>query len=77
MGRKRQRSRATLTDDDEQPVATINESESTQDRASDDDGDDDERLTDERKREVNVWDAFKEEHHEGPFPTYPRRAMMR
>lgn len=79
MGRKRQRSRATLTDDDEQAVATIDESESTEDYGSksyaddDDDDDDDERLTEGRKREVDGWDAFKEEHHEGLFPTRPRR----
>lgn len=67
MGRKRQRSRAALTDDEEQPVAIIDESESAQDHA-----DDDEELTEERKKELDVWDAFKEEHHEGLFPPPPR-----
>ncbi|KAG8217351.1 hypothetical protein J3R82DRAFT_5446 [Butyriboletus roseoflavus] len=64
MGRKRQRSRAALTDDDEQPVATIDESESAQDHGSKSHADDDEELTEERKKELDVWDAFKEEHHE-------------
>ncbi|KAF8558431.1 hypothetical protein OG21DRAFT_1504175 [Imleria badia] len=58
MGRKRQRSRAALTDDDEEPVDGIDESESTQDDSQADE------PTEERKMEVDVWDAFKEEHHE-------------
>ncbi|KAH0830424.1 hypothetical protein J3R83DRAFT_1819 [Lanmaoa asiatica] len=64
MGRKRQRSRAALTDDDEQPVAAIDKSESPQDNGSKSQADDDEELTEERKKELDVWDAFKEEHHE-------------
>ena len=70
MGRKRQRStQVALTDDDEQPVA---ESESTPDldRGSTSQADE---LPEERKKELDVWDAFKEEHHEGPFPTHRRR----
>lgn len=70
MGRKRQRSRTGLTDEDEQPIDVIDDSESTQDPSQADEPAEDE----ERKMEVDVWDAFKEEHHEGPSPTPPRRA---
>ena len=74
MGRKRQRSLAALTDadNDEQPVATIDESESTQDPDRGSKSQTDE-LPEERKKELDIWDAFKEEHHEGSFPTHPRR----
>lgn len=71
MGRKRQRSRAT--DDDEQPV---DESESTQDHRSHSLVSDGDELSEEQKREVEVWDAFKEEHHEGPLPTHPPRRVV-
>ena len=65
MGRKRQRStQAALTDDDEQPV--IDESVSTPDQDHGSKSQSDE-LPEERKKELDVWDAFKEEHHEGPF----------
>ncbi|KAF8436920.1 hypothetical protein L210DRAFT_3483220 [Boletus edulis BED1] len=64
MGRKRPRSRAALTDDDEQPIDIIDEStESAQDHGSNSQTDD---LPEERREELHadVWDAFKEEHHE-------------
>ncbi|KAG6379090.1 hypothetical protein JVT61DRAFT_11526 [Boletus reticuloceps] len=64
MGRKRPRSRAALTDDDEQPIDIIDESnESVQDHGSNSQTDD---LPEERTEELHadVWDAFKEEHHE-------------
>lgn len=65
MGRKRQRSRAALTDDDEQLVVTVDESESAQDLGGAESQADEE--TEKRKKELDVWDAFKEEHHEGLF----------
>lgn len=79
MGRKRQRSRAALTDDEEQRAATVDEFESTHDHGSKshtDEGDSDEGLIEERKKEVEVWDAFKEEHHEGRFPTRSRGIVV-
>lgn len=68
MGRKRQRSLAALTDadDDEQPVAVIDESESAQDQDQDHGSTSQtDELPEERKKELDFWDAFKEEHHEG------------
>lgn len=71
MGRKRQRSRVALIDDDEQPIATLDESDSAQDHeGSKSQADDDE--AEKRKKELDVWDAFKEEHHEGLFPMHRR-----
>ncbi|KAI9569100.1 hypothetical protein HD554DRAFT_2190763 [Boletus coccyginus] len=67
MGRKRQRSLAALTgaDDDEQPVAIIDESESAQDQDQDHGSTSQtDELPEERKKELDIWDAFKEEHHE-------------
>ncbi|KAF9228622.1 hypothetical protein BS17DRAFT_877256 [Gyrodon lividus] len=63
MGRKRQRSRALPADEDGQPATTIDEDESEQDQGGKSQVDEEE-LTEERKKECEVWEAFKEEHHE-------------
>jgi hypothetical protein len=55
-----------LTDNDEQTVATINESESTQDQDCGSKSQLDE-LPEEWEKELDVWDTFKEEHNKGPF----------
>ncbi|KAN0075307.1 hypothetical protein V8E55_011330 [Tylopilus felleus] len=67
MGRKRPRSRAALTDDDDQLVDAIDESPSAQDhdgRKSQQTQQDEPPEEEESKKELEVWDAFKEEHHE-------------
>ncbi|KAG9318296.1 hypothetical protein JVU11DRAFT_380 [Chiua virens] len=68
MGRKRQRSRAISTDDgaSDQAVAIVDESDSVQDvdNATSSRTEDDDEPTEERRKELDVWDAFKEEHHE-------------
>jgi hypothetical protein len=67
MGRKRRRSRAFPADEDGQPEATLDEDQSAQARDSTNSQADEEELTEERKKELAVWEAFKEEHHEGSF----------
>ncbi|KAF8840995.1 hypothetical protein BDN67DRAFT_950593 [Paxillus ammoniavirescens] len=63
MGRKRRRSRAFPADEDGQPEATLDEDQSA--RAQDSNSQaDEEELTEERKKVLAVWEAFKEEHHE-------------
>ncbi|KAF9239622.1 hypothetical protein BU15DRAFT_46599 [Melanogaster broomeanus] len=65
MGRKRRRSRAFPADDadDADSAAIIDQDQSPQDQ----DGKsqlDEEELTEDRKKELDVWESFKEEHHE-------------
>ena len=86
MGRKRPRS---YTDDDEQQqfVDPIDESESAQDTRDgsrsrpDANGSGEQEIPDddsseERERELDVWESFKEEHHEGAFlQRIPRRRV--
>lgn len=74
MGRKRPRSRAALTDDDDQLVDAIDESPSAQDhdgRKSQQTQQDEPPEEEESKKELEVWDAFKEEHHEGSLSNAP------
>ncbi|KIJ69632.1 hypothetical protein HYDPIDRAFT_106275 [Hydnomerulius pinastri MD-312] len=59
--RKRRRSRAFPVDEDEQPVAIVDEDQPAQDSVQ---ADESEELTEERKKELEVWESFKEEHHE-------------
>ncbi|KIL00636.1 hypothetical protein PAXRUDRAFT_821424 [Paxillus rubicundulus Ve08.2h10] len=60
MGRKRRRSQAFPADEDGQAAATLDEDQAQDSKSQTDE----EELAEERKKELAVWETFKEEHHE-------------
>ncbi|KAH7889873.1 hypothetical protein F5I97DRAFT_604980 [Phlebopus sp. FC_14] len=63
--RKRRRSQAFPAADDEQNAGKVlDEEQINEGNTQQSQTDESEELTEEQKRELEVWDAFKEEHHE-------------
>jgi hypothetical protein len=49
------------------------EEEEEEEGGEEEKAEEEEAITEERQREQEVWDSFKEEHHEGPYHTLSPR----